>query len=112
MGSSILHEAFSIRRPYCKLREEERKGIPKRYGHGLHSTGRTKTRQVPGFEFDEFVTGSGRGCYQPSLPSLVECHLMRLVLVDVHLVSGKERLPDDVDLPTHERRAFPGGAEV
>src|SRR5882724_12012237 len=31
---------------------------------------RTKTRQVPGSEFDEFVTGSGRGCCQPSLPSL------------------------------------------
>ena len=31
---------------------EERRGIPKRYGRGLHSTRRTKTRQVPGFEFD------------------------------------------------------------
>jgi hypothetical protein len=55
MGSNVLHEAFSIRRPYCKLREEERRGIPKRYGRGLHSTRRTNTRQVPGFEFDEFV---------------------------------------------------------
>jgi hypothetical protein len=43
---------------------------------------------------------------------LVECHLTRLMLVDVHLVGGKERLPGDVDLPTHERRAFPGGAGV
>ncbi len=58
------------------VEEEERGGIPKRYGCGLHSTRRTKTRQVPGFEFDEFVTWSGRGCCQPSLPSLVECHLM------------------------------------
>jgi hypothetical protein len=40
---------------------------------------------------------------------LVECHPMQLMLVDVHLVGGKERLPDDVDLPTHERRAFPRG---
>jgi len=88
------------------VEEEERGGIPKRYGCGLHSTRRTKTRQVPGFEFDEFVTWSGRGCCQPSLPSLVECHLMRLVLVDVHLVGCKERLPDDVDPPTHKRRTF------
>ena len=35
---------------------------------------------------------------------LVECHLMRLVLVDVHLAGGRERLPDDVDPPTHKRR--------
>jgi hypothetical protein len=41
---------------------------------------------------------------------LVECHPMQLMLVDVHLVGGKERLPDDMDLPTHERRAFPRGA--
>jgi hypothetical protein len=41
------------------VEEEERGGIPKRYGCGLHSTRRTKTRQVPGFEFDEFILGVG-----------------------------------------------------
>jgi len=56
--------------------------LSKRYGRGLHSTRKTKTRQVPGFKFDEFATGRGRGCCQPSLPLLVECHLMRLMLVD------------------------------
>jgi hypothetical protein len=70
------------------VEEEGRGGIPKRYGRGLHSTRRTKTRQVPGSEFDESATGRRRGCCQPSLPSLVECHLMRLMLVDVHLVGG------------------------
>jgi hypothetical protein len=68
--------------------EEGRGGIPKRYGRGLYSTRRTKTRQVPGSEFDEFATGRGRGCSQPSPPLLVECHLMQLMLVDVHLVDG------------------------
>jgi hypothetical protein len=60
------------------VEEEERGGIPKRYGRGLYSTRRTKTPQVPGFEFDgfdQFVTGRGRGCCQPSLPLLVECDL-------------------------------------
>jgi hypothetical protein len=33
--------------------------------------------------------GEGVICCQPSLPSLIECHLMRLVLVDVHLVGGE-----------------------
>jgi hypothetical protein len=33
--------------------------------------------------------GEGGVCCQPSLPSLIECRLMRLVLVDVHLVGGK-----------------------
>ena len=42
-----------------------------------------------GFEFDEFVTGRGRGYFQPSLQSLLECHLMRLGLVDVHLGDSK-----------------------
>lgn len=37
-----------------------------------------------------------------SMPS----HAIRLVLVDVHLVGDKERLPDDVDPPTHQPRAF------
>jgi hypothetical protein len=32
--------------------------------------------------------------------------LSNLVLVDVHLVGGKERLPNDVDPPIHKRRAF------
>ena len=38
------------------VEEEGKGGIPKRYGRGLHSTRRTKTRQVPGTEFDEFAT--------------------------------------------------------
>jgi hypothetical protein len=29
--------------------------------------------------------------------TLVECHLMQLVLLDVHLADGKESLPDGVD---------------
>jgi hypothetical protein len=69
------------------VEEEGRGGIPKRYGHGLHSTRRTKTRRVPGSELMNSLLG-GRGCCQPSLPLLVECHLMRLILVDVHLVGG------------------------
>jgi hypothetical protein len=64
----------------------------KRYGRGLHSKRRTKTRQVAGSEFDNFATGRGRYC-QPSLASLVACHLLRLMLVDVYLVGGKKRLP-------------------
>ena len=63
-GSGILSD----------VEEDERGGIPKRYGHGLHSTRRTRTRQVPEFGFDNFLTGRGRGRRQPSLPSLVECH--------------------------------------
>jgi hypothetical protein len=31
----------------------------KRYGRGLYSTRKTKTRQVSGSEFDGFVTGEG-----------------------------------------------------
>jgi hypothetical protein len=42
----------------------------------------------------------GKGASQ----TLIDCHLMRLVLVNVHLVGGKERLPNDVDLPIHKRR--------
>jgi len=34
------------------------------------------------------------------------------MLVDVYLVGGKERLPDDVDLPTRERWPFLGVAGV
>jgi hypothetical protein len=35
MGSSILHETFSIRRPYYKLREEERRGEEYRRDMGV-----------------------------------------------------------------------------
>jgi hypothetical protein len=55
LESGIQH---SLRRLFDP---EERRGIPKRYGRGLYSTRRTKTRQVPGFEFDKFVPGRGRG---------------------------------------------------
>ena len=42
------------------IEEEGRGGITKRYRRGLHSTRRTKTRQVPGSEFDESATRRGR----------------------------------------------------
>jgi hypothetical protein len=105
-GSSILVVGSGGPGILSDVEEDERGGILKRYGRGLHSTRRTRTRQVPGFGFDDFLTGRGRGRCQPSLPSLVECHLVRLALVDLHLVGGKERLPDDVDPSTHKRRTF------
>jgi hypothetical protein len=37
---------------------------------------------------------------------------MQLILVNVYLVGGKERLPGDMDLPIYKRRAFPEGAGV
>ena len=37
---------------------------------------------------------------------------MRLVLVDVNLVSGKERLPDNMDSPIINNRAFQEDAKV
>jgi hypothetical protein len=37
---------------------------------------------------------------------------MRLVLVDVNLVSGKERLPDNMDLPIINNRTFQEDAKV
>jgi hypothetical protein len=41
------------------VEEEGRGGIPKRYGHGLHSTRRTKTRRVPGSELMNSLLGEG-----------------------------------------------------
>jgi hypothetical protein len=67
---------------------------------------------VPRFRFNNFLTRRGRGCYLPSLLLLVECHLVRLVLVDLYLVSSKERLPNNVDLSIYKTIDFLGGTEV
>ena len=42
------------------------------YRRDMSDAWSTKTCQVPGFEFDDYVAKRGHGCGQPSLPSLVE----------------------------------------
>jgi hypothetical protein len=83
---------------------EERRGIPKRYGRGLHSTRRTKTRQVPGFEFDvrSRVWAWLLSTFSPVVNRMpISCDWCWLTCI-----WWVVRLPDDVDLPIHKRRAF------
>jgi hypothetical protein len=91
----------------------------RRMGVAFTALGGPRLVRVPGSEFDEFVTGRGRSCCQPSLPSLVECHLMRgciMMWIYLHINDGlfqeaRKSANIDGERATYAPLGWPPGCE-